>query len=262
MSDADRLYAALVEAISRACRALEGGRFEQRAGYVWTVCPPVPVPAFNGVWPEDDSCAPALAGAIDEIKAHGLPYSVITRSGRTPAAEEAAAEIGLIASEELPGMALTRDELREVDVPDLEVVAVATADELAQALAIATEGFGAPTDLFAPLYDARFAKLDGFQYYLGRVGRVDVTTAAAFTIGDAVGIFNVATPEAHRGRGYGAAVTVEALRRGFRAGAEFAWLQSSAIGHSVYRRIGFRDVETYVMRTAPEAVLEPAEGVV
>src|SRR5262249_10953519 len=152
--------------------------------------------------------------------------------------------------------------LRDVDAPELEVVTVATSDELAQALAIATEGFGAPIELFAPLYDARFAQLDGFHYYLGRASGVDVTTAAAYTIGDSVGIFNVATPEAHRGRGYGAAITAEAVRRGFRAGAEFAWLQSSAIGHSVYRRIGFRDVEIYVLWTAPEAVLEPPEGVV
>jgi ribosomal protein S18 acetylase RimI-like enzyme len=261
-AEADRLYAALSEAFSRACLALEGSRFERRPGYVWAVCPQVPVPTFNGVWPEDDSCAIALADALEEIKALGLPSSVITRRGRTPACDEAAERIGLIVSEELPGMALTRDELRAVDVPDLEVVRVATSDELAQALAIATEGFGAPTDLFAPLYDARFAQIEGFEYYLGRVGGVDVTTAAGYTIGDAIGIFNVATPEAHRGRGYGAAVTVEAVRRGFDAGAEFAWLQSSAIGHSVYRRIGFRDVETYLLWTAPEAVLEPPEGVV
>jgi N-acetylglutamate synthase len=262
VSDADRLYAALSDAISRACTALEGGRFEHRDGYVWMLCPPVPVPAFNGVWPEEDSCAPAIAEALDEIKAHGLPSSVITRRGRTPASEEVAEGIGLILSEELPGMALTREELRDVDVPELEVVTVATADELAQALAIATEGFGAPTDLFAPLYDTRFAQLDGFQYYLGRVGGVDVTTAGAYTIGDSVGIFNVATPEAHRGRGYGAGITAEAVRRGFRAGAEFAWLQSSAIGHSVYDRLGFRDVETYVLWTAPEAAAELPGGLV
>jgi len=262
VADADRLYASLTEMFSRACAALEGSRFERRPGYVWAVCPRMPVPTFNGVWPEDDSCAAALADALEEIKALGLPYSVITRRGRTPACDEAAANVGLIVGEDLPGMVMTRDELRPVDVPELQIVTVATDDELAQALAIATEGFAAPTELFAPLYEARFAELDGFRYYLGRVDGVDVTTAAGYTIGDSVGIFNVATPEEHRGRGYGAAITAEAVRRGFEAGAKWAWLQSSAIGHSVYRRIGFRDVETYVLWTAPEAVLEPPEGVV
>ena len=32
---------------------------------------------------------------------------------------------------------------------------------------------------------------------------------------------------------------------------EFAFLQSSEIGHSVYRKLGFRDVEEYVLLTRP-----------
>jgi ribosomal protein S18 acetylase RimI-like enzyme len=254
--DADRLHAALCDAWSQACPALEGGRFERRPGYAWTICPPVPVPAFNSVWPEDDACASLLGEAVAEIAALGLPTAVMTWRGRTPACEEAAESMGLIASEELPAMAVTLEELGEVDVPDFEALTVATADELAQALAVAAEGFGVPPDLFAPLYDESFARLDGFHYYLGRAGGVDVTTAAGYTVGGAVGIFNVATPEQHRGHGYGAAITAKAVSDGFHAGAEFAWLQSSPIGHSVYRRIGFRDVGTYVLYTAPEAAVD------
>lgn len=53
------------------------------------------------------------------------------------------------------------------------------------------------------------------------------------------------------GHGYGPALTAQAARDGFAAGAELAWLQSSAMGHSVYRRLGFRDVETYLLLTRP-----------
>ena len=87
--------------------------------------------------------------------------------------------------------------------------------------------------------------------YVGRVDGRDVSTAVGFTSGDAVGIFNVATPPEHRGRGYGAALTAAAAAEGFAAGAEFAWLQSSALGLPVYRRLGFREVETYVLRSRP-----------
>jgi ribosomal protein S18 acetylase RimI-like enzyme len=256
--EAERFHAAVCDAWSYACPALDGGRFERRPGYVWTICPAVPVPAFNSVWPEDDSSAPSLADAIADIVELGLPYSVMTWRGRTPACEEAAESMGLILNEELPAMALTSDELEQVDVQDLELLTVATADELAQALAVAAEGFAAPPELFAPLYDEAFAGLDGLRYYLGRVDNVDVTTAMGYTVGDAVGIFNVATPAEHRGRGYGAAVTAKAARDGFDAGADFAWLQSSALGHSVYRRLGFRDVGTYALFTAPEAAVDIA----
>ena len=34
-------------------------------------------------------------------------------------------------------------------------------------------------------------------------------------------------------------------------GAELAYLQSSAMGHGVYRRLGFRDVEEYCLLTRP-----------
>jgi ribosomal protein S18 acetylase RimI-like enzyme len=244
------------------CSVLEGARFERRAGYVWTVCPQIPIPSFNSVWPEDDVCAPALADALAEIVALGLPYSIQMRRERTPACEEAAEHMGLMPVEEIPAMLATADELRDVHPTELEVIRVATADGLAQALSVSAEGFAAPPEIFAPLYDLEVAALEGLEYYLGRVGKVDVATAVGFTTGNAVGIFNVATLPERRGRGYGAAITAQAARQGFRAGAEFAWLQSSAIGYSVYRRLGFRDVETYVLWTAPEAVPEAPEGLV
>jgi hypothetical protein len=43
------------------------------------------------------------------------------------------------------------------------------------------------------------------------------------------------------------------VRDGFEAGSELAFLQSSEIGHGVYRRLGFRDVEEYVLLTRPFA---------
>jgi len=261
-SEAERLHAAACEVAPRLSTALEGARFERRPGYVWMVCPQVPIPSFNSVWAEDDSCAPALADAVSEIVSLGLPASVLMRRDRTPACEEAAAHIGLMLLEEIPAMLAGPDEVRGPDLPDLEVIHVTTADGLAQALAVAADGFDAPPEIFAPLYDFDVARLDGLEYYVGRVGNADVTTAVGFTIGNAVGIFNVATLAPYRGRGYGAAITAQAAGEGFRAGAEFAWLQSSAVGHSVYRRLGFRDVETYLLWTAPEAVAEAPEGLV
>ena len=257
-SDADRLHDALCTAWERLVAVLDGGRFERRDGYIWTICPPIPLPQFNGVWPSDDTAVRRLPAALAEIESLALPYSVQTRRGRTPAFEREAERLGLIPEMTIRGMVLDPAQLAELHVPKLRIVRVRTADGLAQALAIAAESFAAPPEVFAPLYDLAVAGIEGLAVYLGRVGDVDVTTAVGFRLGDALGIFNVATPEEHRGHGYGAAVTAHAVSEGIAAGAAFAYLQSSPLGHSVYRRLGFRDVEDYTLYTAPKApVVEP-----
>jgi ribosomal protein S18 acetylase RimI-like enzyme len=256
LTDGERLHAAHCATWAQMCDALDGARFERRSGYAWSICPTVPVPAFNSVWPEDDTAASALEGALSEIAALALPYSMHARRGKTPAWEAEAERLGLMVREEEPGMLVTPEKVREVDVPELTILRVETADGLAQALAVAADGFGVPPDLFAPLYDLELLELDGLAYYLGRVGDTDVTTGIGFTFDDAVGIFSIATPQQHRGRGYGAAVTTQAVRDGFRTGAEFAWLGSSPSGYPVYHRLGFRTVERYVLYAAPEAAPE------
>ncbi len=63
--------------------------------------------------------------------------------------------------------------------------------------------------------------------------------------GAVLGIFNVATVPAARGRGVGRAVTLAALRDGAGAGCRMAVLQASEMGHPVYERLGFRDFAAY-----------------
>jgi ribosomal protein S18 acetylase RimI-like enzyme len=254
MGDADRVHEALRTMFGNICDVFDDGRFERRDGYDFLLFPQIPIPQFNSVWPRDDTAAPALSAVLAEIEELGLPCSVQVRRGRTPACEEEAHSLGLTAEEPIPGMAVRPDELGRPEIPGLEILRVATADGMAQALAVAAAGFGAPADLLAPIYDLEVAALDGFAAYLGRVDGRDVSTAIGYTVGDTIGVFNVATPPEHRGQGYGAALTAGAAREGIAAGAAVAWLQSSAMGLSVYRRLGFREVETYVLLSRPSLV--------
>jgi ribosomal protein S18 acetylase RimI-like enzyme len=175
---------------------------------------------------------------------------VTTRAGRTPAVEEAARRLGLTVTTRIPGMAATLDELGEPS-SELEVMRVETADGLAQALAVAASGFEVPADLLASLYMLDVWELEGIAYYLARLGERDVSTAIGYAMDGTVGIFNVATPPEYRGRGYGATITAYVARDAFSHGADLAWLQSSAMGESVYLRLGFREVETYLLHTRP-----------
>jgi N-acetylglutamate synthase len=251
MGDAERIHEALRTMFENLCGVFDDARFERRDGYDFLVFPPIPIPQFNAVWPLADAAAPTLAAALEEIERLGLPCSVQIRRGRTPRFDDEAKRLGLTAEEPIPGMLARQEELAPPEVDGLDVVRVETADGLAQALAVAAAGFGVPADLLAPVYMLEVAALDGLAYYLGRVDGRDVATSVGYTIGDTVGIFNVATPPEHRGRGYGAALTAEAARAGFTRGAELAWLQSSAMGLSLYRRLGFREVEAYVLLTRP-----------
>jgi GNAT superfamily N-acetyltransferase len=254
MDAALRLHNALCGTFERLAEVLEDSRFERRDGYVFVTFPTVPLPSFNGVWGEPNSAPGDLEAAIGEIQDLGIPAGVLIRAGKMPAVRQAARGLGFTSEERIPGMAATETELRPPAVPELEVLHVATADGLAQSLAVAAIGFGVTADLLAPLYMLEVAALDGIEYYLGRVDGRDVSTALGFTIGGTVGIFNVATPPEHRGRGYGAAITAYAVREGFAAGADLAWLQSSRMGESVYQRLGFREVETYLLLTRPREV--------
>jgi ribosomal protein S18 acetylase RimI-like enzyme len=253
VDEAQRVHQALETAAERFAGALQGARFERREGYTFLAFPTFPIRAINGVWADTDAAAPQLGDALRESQQLGAPFAVRVREGRTPEVEEAARDLGLVAAERVPGMALMPHELRDAQTV-VEIIRVQTAEEVERSLALAAVGFGVPAKLIRPVYTLEFIQLDGWAYYLASAGGEDVSVAAGFTVDGSVGIFNVATPAAHRGRGYGGAITAHAVREGFRAGGEFAYLESSAMGESVYRRLGFREVETYTILARPSKV--------
>lgn len=249
--EAERLHAALCAATERLAGVLEGARFDRRDGCIFLAFPTFPLASFNGIWAESDVAAEQLKPALAEIEEMGLRFGATVRAGRTPAVEEAAVQLGLTAAVRIPGMVATPEDLPEAPESELEIIRVQTADGLAQALAVAATGFEVPPELLASVYMVEVSELDGIVYYLARLGDRDVSTAVGYSIDRTVGIFNVATPPEYRGRGYGATITAHAARDGLDHGAELAWLQSSAMGESVYRGLGFREVETYILRTRP-----------
>ena len=69
------------------------------------------------------------------------------------------------------------------------------------------------------------------------------------------GTYSVATRPAHRGRGFGTAVTAAALNEAVRQGYETAVLEPSPSGARLYRRMGFAPFTSYL-----EAVIGPPDG--
>ena len=91
-------------------------------------------------------------------------------------------------------------------------------------------------------------------------GGVPVSTAICVQDGDIAGLFEVATDERQRGKGYGRRLLLSALKWAHARGARGTWLQveadnAPAIG--LYRSMGFEEAYRYHYRQPPERKGEP-----
>lgn len=249
-SEAAAVQRALETVWERLYGELDEARFERRGDLILALYPAFPIPQCNGPWVVEDTqgAVDALAGAIAEVDAAGAWPWVQTRSGHERA-RRAAEELGLTHCERVPGMALRPGELVERSGPAAEIDFISEAEMDAANEVLAT-CFEAPKELF-DRFCGLFAGIDECSWYVGRVEGEVVATALGFTDDGVTGVFNVATAPEHRGRGHGAALTARVVRDGFREGSTLAYLQSSDSGYGVYRRLGFRDVEEYLLLSRP-----------
>ncbi len=97
------------------------------------------------------------------------------------------------------------------------------------------------------------------------IGRVDgsVVATSRLCIGAGVaGLYAISTLATHRGRGFGRALTIAALRAAASIGHRIGVLQSSDVGYRVYRKLGFRELFTYDVwvHPGPAAEADSAPG--
>jgi predicted GNAT family acetyltransferase len=194
-----------------------------------------------------------LAASVAEVEARSVPCWIQLRAGRMPAVEREAHRLGFTEEDRIPGMVATPHELRVPEARGIEIVRVEDVAGLVTAADLAAAGFGMPSEMTAHIYTSRLLELPSMQVYLAFVSDIPVSTAIGFGTGSSVGIFNVATPPEHRGNGFGGAISAETASVGFGAGGDLAWLQASDLGRSVYRKLGFRQVETYLVLGRPQA---------
>jgi len=244
--DADVVAAALATTWQHLAGALPGAWVLRDGGAVAWVSG-VSLPTLNGVWAEHADPDPdAVTGLLDRVEAAGLPYCLQLRPGASAALAELAAARAMRLEMQIPLMVMKDPAAvtRAQRPPGLGLRELSP-DQVGLHASVAAAGFEAPEELFVKLMTPDMLRLQGVRCYLGQMDGRAVTTGLGVTLDDFVGVFNIATPPAHRRQGYGAAVTVRAVADGLAAGAKWSWLQSSPPGYATYTRLGFRTVETW-----------------
>jgi len=156
-------------------------------------------------------------------------------------------DIGFVDGGHEPAMAVELTALGAPPSSDVEITEVRGADALTGYRDVLAAGFGeGPTE--AGWASSTFAAI-GFdadwRHYVAYDAGEAIGTASLLLTLPAGGIYFVCTHPDHRGRGVGAAITHHAMTEAAAAGAAYAVLGSSPMGHRVYERLGFRTVFTY-----------------
>jgi hypothetical protein len=256
MPAADSVAAAMASTWKLLARGVERG-WAREVGGTMAMVTGVPVAALNGVWATRESItAWDIDAALDVVAAVGLPYCLEARPG-CGAARSVAERRGFAADADVPLLAFA-GRIGAAPPADLALRVLAPA-HAAQHAAVSAPAFGMAYELMAALVTPAILALPQVRCYLGEVGGEPVVTAMSVRLGDAVGLFNVATPIAHRGRGFGAAATARALRDGLDAGAAWGWLQSTPAAHGIYERLGFTTLERWPCWNAPNHSMQSAQ---
>jgi len=206
-----------------------------------------PIPTLNGVWvASTEAGADVVGDLLDQVAATGLPHCLQCRPHAAESLGGQVAARGMEPEGSVPLMVLEEPrELAAGAAPGGLSIRELEPSEASAHARVAAAGFEAPVEIFLELMAPSVLGTPGGRCYLGEVDGEPVTTGFGLTLGSFVGIFNVATPAAQRGLGYGTAVTARAVADGVAAGADWAWLQSSPAGYNVYERLGFRTAETW-----------------
>jgi GNAT superfamily N-acetyltransferase len=184
--------------------------------------------------------------AIDPLIRRNAPSAVLYVGAVPDAIGQQMTAAGFTRAGGMPAMAVDIAEaLTQTSLPDgysfARVTAAADRDTWADVFA---RGYGVP-----PLVGAAFAGgIDGeesataaVQYFWILNNDQPVCTSLVFLEQGVAGVYCVATLPEERKKGLGAHATAQPLRIAHQLGYRVGVLQSSAEGHSVYRRIGFTD---------------------
>lgn len=222
---------------------------------------PLPHPWFNGVLsmePHEELDAGFIEETVQYFRDKGVHTFTWWMDPPLTASdwEPALTKYGFGLSKDTPGMAMDLQALNDPrQVNGLEIRAVRDEESLRTWAHIFTLGYGMPPDWEGIIFDVwlRLGLDLPLRNYLGYLNGEPVSTSCLFIGGGAAGIYSVATLPEARGRGIGAALTLDPLLEAREMGFRIGVLQSSEMGFDVYKRLGFQhlcQIEYFYRTTA------------
>ena len=158
-------------------------------------------------------------------------------------AERIFSRMGLTLSSELPAMAAESLVAAWRHLPRIEIVPVGDAASRRAFCEIGAVCFHVPLLWFEEVFDGRMAERSEFVPWLAFSDGEPVATAATVVAAGAIGVYNVGTLPAYRGRGIGEAIVRYAIgQAGEHTGIARTVLQSTSFGYELYRKMGYKTV--------------------
>ena len=181
------------------------------------------------------------------MRERGAPWVLTLAQGHDDRFVTVAADLGLVLDpgKGFPGMAVSPLPTPVPEPAGLEIRRVA-GPSLPDHASVVERGFGLDRTIIDAVVSDAVAADPRFAFYVGYVDGVAAVSGLGVQTGQTMGVFNIATLEEARRRGYGAAITRRILSDGALLGCTIGTLQASDMGRPVYEAIGFRTVASYV----------------
>ena len=253
-----------IAALTEVDSAVPGSLIRREHGVV-LLASGLPVRLFNEVLIGDASAtADGIAAAVAVQRGRHERFVVNLRRGADDRFVGLMSDLGLALPTDhalLPGMAL--DPIPEGAprrIGGFEVRAVADASGLEDHIVTAAAGFGLPEEILRAIIAPDLWQRPDRTVYVGYAEGAPVTTGLGVRTGPAIGVYNIATVDSARKRGYGEVMTARIAADARAAGCRVAILQSSPMGFPIYKRLGYRTVVEYDGYIEPEATQVPASA--
>lgn len=227
-----------------------GGAFYEGHG-VCAFATGVRASIFNGCIAFEDASEEGFAGALGWLLQRDLPCRVWVHEPAVERLGHVAFAFGLsLQNEPYPGMAL--HPIPEPPHPPEGISLDVVAGEGMAALLEVHAKIGVSEATVEKLFGRSFRTDPDVRMFCGRLHGEPVGTSLAIRTGDVAGVYAVGTAKSARKRGVGTATTWAAVDAARTWGCRAVVLQSSIMGLSIYRAMGFGVVARYATFRPPE----------
>lgn len=203
----------------------------------------LPFAGCNGLYIYGDEAeVQTIHAMLNWVSATGMPFTVKVRSSLN-GLDGLLSALDLHRHEDLPLMAVEQRHFQPARCPPELRLRTLGRDEPRFHMDLVAEGLGMPRGALDLVMSVENQAKPFWSTYVGEVdGALAVTGSSSSGAGHS-GLISIATHNAFRRRGYGAALTSRMVADAFTGGSKRVFLHSSAMGYRVYEALGFRKLE-------------------